>query len=250
MPVTMPAPGASPSYMPCAASGESSRNGRARIEERVDALAREELAALGVTRARGARRPRRARPRCAHAARRRGVCMAAAFSRNSGLSVRMRLSMRGVVIVTDRHSRTPRRFPPDRSARDQSRGGIAAAGRARERATVRAASALVDGTGQTTIEPERRAEAPVHAVTLLRGLVHLVVAAGRGLPGQRRARAVRRTRSVLRAELAGTSWTTDASAKSEQLRSVPVRNRMPTLSSGAAMASPVASAVIRILRPG
>ena len=63
MPVTMPAPGASPSYMPWAASGDSSRNGGAGIEQALDALAHEQLAALGVAGARLARRRRRARSR-------------------------------------------------------------------------------------------------------------------------------------------------------------------------------------------
>ena len=50
MPVTMPAPGASSSYRPFAASGDSSRNGDARIEQALDALAHEQLAAALVLR--------------------------------------------------------------------------------------------------------------------------------------------------------------------------------------------------------
>ena len=48
MPVTSPAPGASPSYMSHAASGDSSRNGEPGIEQRVDALANRQLALLAV----------------------------------------------------------------------------------------------------------------------------------------------------------------------------------------------------------
>ena len=47
----MPAPGASPSYRPWAASGESSRNGAPGVEQPVDALARQQLAAARVARA-------------------------------------------------------------------------------------------------------------------------------------------------------------------------------------------------------
>jgi hypothetical protein len=46
MPVTAPAP--TGNWLPHAASGESSRNGRARVEQRLDALAGEHLAALAV----------------------------------------------------------------------------------------------------------------------------------------------------------------------------------------------------------
>ena len=46
MPVTMPAAGASSSYRPPAASGLSSRNARARVEQAIDALADGQLAAL------------------------------------------------------------------------------------------------------------------------------------------------------------------------------------------------------------
>ena len=50
-PVTIPAPGASPSYMPCAASGGELEERRARVQQPVDALAREQLAAARVARA-------------------------------------------------------------------------------------------------------------------------------------------------------------------------------------------------------
>ena len=50
MPVTRPAHGASPSYMSHAASGESSRNARAGIDQRVDALAHRHLALLAMAR--------------------------------------------------------------------------------------------------------------------------------------------------------------------------------------------------------
>ncbi len=48
MPVIRPAPGSSSPYTPCAARAESSRNGEPRIEQRRDALARQQLAGLGV----------------------------------------------------------------------------------------------------------------------------------------------------------------------------------------------------------
>ena len=56
IPVTIPAAGASPSYRSQAASAFSSRNGGAGIEEPVDPLAREELAARAVALDRDARR--------------------------------------------------------------------------------------------------------------------------------------------------------------------------------------------------
>ena len=48
MPVTMPAPGASSSYMPSAARAESLQEGAARVDQPLDALADRQLAALAV----------------------------------------------------------------------------------------------------------------------------------------------------------------------------------------------------------
>ena len=60
-PVMIPAPGASSSYMPNAASGDSSRKGLPAVEQGVDPLTRQQLAALhmadaGRLRAAGGRR--------------------------------------------------------------------------------------------------------------------------------------------------------------------------------------------------
>ena len=49
MPVTMPAPGASSSYMPQAASGESSRNGEPGSMQPFDPLSDRKLSLLAVT---------------------------------------------------------------------------------------------------------------------------------------------------------------------------------------------------------
>ncbi len=59
IPVMIPAPGASPSYSPWAASGESSRNGLRRVEQRVDPVAGQQLAALDVPGARALRTAQR-----------------------------------------------------------------------------------------------------------------------------------------------------------------------------------------------
>ena len=60
MPVTSPAPGAVPSYIPPAASGESSREGRGVVEQPVNPLPRRQLALCAPARRRfrAASRPR------------------------------------------------------------------------------------------------------------------------------------------------------------------------------------------------
>src|SRR5690348_742819 len=141
MPVSRPAAGAASSYMPCAASGESSRNGepgssRARMRSRGSSLPR----AACLSRA-FAPPPAAARSSCALRSA-TSACNRSALARNSALLGSTRVSSTGMLNV--HHGRRcmqtqARAFPP---VAKKNRPRDAAGFEARRRASVTAACAL------------------------------------------------------------------------------------------------------------